>query len=306
MSRRRSSKQDSLELLLDTICNTFGGVLFIAILVVLLLQQTGAGPAATASVSPPMSPVEIQSLAIRMETIAEELPRLRLNRDSQDAIVQSFAPDAIRQMLATRTALNAKEEALQTDVDQRVASLAQLVAGVEVISDENDTVRKRLDEAKERLNAAKNQLDKDRQSRVQEVRLPVLRTERGKTEIGLVMRYERLYVWHEYDSSNTRLGLNTRDFVVIGEAWGGLITRPNPTRGVLLDESESSQEAVRRVLRQFDPKECYLAMIVRPDSHGVFRHVRDRALELGFEYRLMPVETDEAVTDRGGTGGQVQ
>ena len=43
MSRRRSRKQDSLELLLDTICNTFGGVLFIAILVVMLLQQTGRG-----------------------------------------------------------------------------------------------------------------------------------------------------------------------------------------------------------------------------------------------------------------------
>lgn len=39
--RRRTTSADSLELLLDTICNTFGGVLFIAILVVILLRMTG-------------------------------------------------------------------------------------------------------------------------------------------------------------------------------------------------------------------------------------------------------------------------
>ena len=41
MSRRSAAKQDSLELLLDTICNTFGGVLFIAILVVQKVNTVG-------------------------------------------------------------------------------------------------------------------------------------------------------------------------------------------------------------------------------------------------------------------------
>ena len=66
MSRRRTRKQDSLELLLDTICNTFGGVLFIAILVVMLLQQTGGAPAIPSPA--PVSPVELQSLASQMES----------------------------------------------------------------------------------------------------------------------------------------------------------------------------------------------------------------------------------------------
>src|SRR4051812_43846695 len=43
MSRRRTgpTADSSLELLLDTICNTFGGVLFISLLVVILLNHTG-------------------------------------------------------------------------------------------------------------------------------------------------------------------------------------------------------------------------------------------------------------------------
>ena len=44
MRRRRPAENpaDSLELLLDTICNTFGGVLFIALLVALLTHVPAA------------------------------------------------------------------------------------------------------------------------------------------------------------------------------------------------------------------------------------------------------------------------
>src|SRR5688500_11906818 len=39
MRRRRTQPPDSLDLLLDTITNAFGGILFLAILVVLLMQK---------------------------------------------------------------------------------------------------------------------------------------------------------------------------------------------------------------------------------------------------------------------------
>ena len=140
MSRRRSHKQDRLELLLDAICNTFGGVLFIAILepvskptrcvsegdstldiptpsltlrvtfhvlkphlVVMLLQQTGGAPAIRA----PASPVELQSLASHLGSVVSDLERLRQNRDSQQKVAQNFAPEAIRELLARRREVTA-------------------------------------------------------------------------------------------------------------------------------------------------------------------------------------------------------
>lgn len=306
MSRRRTTKQDSLELLLDTICNTFGGVLFIAILVVLLLQQAGTGPATATPAPVPISPVEMQSMTTRLEAVSDDLARLRQNRDSQDAVVQTFAPEAIRQLLATRSDATSRQEALQMEVDQLLASNTALVAQVEGLAVENDAVRTRLDESRTRLRAAQSKLDEERQSRVEEVRLPVMRSAPNKQSIGLVLRYGRMYVWHIYGHGDRRLGLNTDDFVVVGEEGGGLVTMPKPSAGISLDESAPSQESVRQVLRRFDPRVCYLTVIARPDSFGVFRHLRDRALELGFEYRLMPVTTDDPITDRGGTGGNVQ
>ena len=41
MSRRKLVIPDSLELLLDTICNTFGAVIFISILLSLLVRDSG-------------------------------------------------------------------------------------------------------------------------------------------------------------------------------------------------------------------------------------------------------------------------
>ena len=50
MSRKAAPVGDSLDLLLDTICNTFGGILFIAMLVVILTSQISrdAAPSAPA------------------------------------------------------------------------------------------------------------------------------------------------------------------------------------------------------------------------------------------------------------------
>ncbi|MEI8018445.1 MAG: hypothetical protein WCH39_09595 [Schlesneria sp.] len=305
MSRRHAAKQDSLELLLDTICNTFGGVLFIAILVVLLLQQTGTGPA-SAPVVIPVSDLEMQSLMSRMEEVTDELTRMRQNRDSQDAIVQTFAPDAVQQLLAVRSDTTTRQESVQAEVDQLLASNVVLVKQVEGLAIENDSVREQLDQARARLRAVQSRIEEERRSRVEEVRLPVVRTAMGKQEIGLVLRYGRLYVWHKYGRGYERLGLNTDDFVVVSKERDGLVTRPNPLAGVSLDESLESQEKIRRVLRRFDPQSCYFAIIARPDSYSVFRRLRDRVIELGFEYRLIPVGADDPVSDRGGTGGRVQ
>ena len=306
MSRRHAAKQDSLELLLDTICNTFGGVLFIAILVVLLLQQTGTGPTTVAPPAPPLSPVEMQELTSRMELVTEELTRLRQNRDSQDAVVQTFAPEAIRQLLATRAAATTEQEALQSEVDQLLASNTELVARVETLAVENAAVHETLEEARARFEAAQLKLDQSRQSRTQEARMPVVRSAGAKTEIGLVLRYGRMYVWHKYSEGLWRGGLNTDDFVIVSTELGGIVTRPKPNAGTALEDSAASRAAVRKILKQFRPDMSILAIIVRPDSYDAFKYVRDTAIELGFEYRLMPADTDTAIYDRGGSGGSVQ
>jgi hypothetical protein len=305
MSRRRAARaQDSLELLLDTICNTFGGVLFIAILVILLLQQTS--PNSAPPVETEITPAELQMLAIRWESVAGELSRLRENRRSQQTVVDSVAPADLRAQLEERRELTAQQDELQTELDTLLARRADLTIEIEEQTSENEVVRRKAVEADERRDREQSLLDDDRQARMQEIRLPVVRSRPGKQEIGLIMRYGRLYVWHKYGPGYRRHGLNTDDFVVISTDDDELKVRPKPTRGTLVDASPESQAAVTEVLKRFDPRSCYLAVIVRPDSYGEFRHVRDAAIQLGLEYRLIAVGDKDPVADRGGSGGKVQ
>ena len=129
MSRRRAAKQDSLELLLDTICNTFGGVLFIAILVVMLLQQTGKG------VSPPppvtVPPEKLHDLSQQITELTAELIRLKANRESQVSIVDSFSTEEVRELIQRRRELAAKETELQIKANELLAQNAMLAARVE-------------------------------------------------------------------------------------------------------------------------------------------------------------------------------
>ncbi|MGH7138338.1 MAG: hypothetical protein ACREHD_21520, partial [Pirellulales bacterium] len=77
----RRGTASSLDLLLDTICNTFGGVVFIAILVTLLLQMTG-GPQIEA---PPDAAQH------------EELVALENERDEVEARLKSLREAAAQQ-----------------------------------------------------------------------------------------------------------------------------------------------------------------------------------------------------------------
>lgn len=302
MARRRAARQDSLELLLDTICNTFGGVLFIAIMVVMLLLQTGQHPEAREA-SP--APEELQALNQKLATLSNELQRMQEIRASQAAIVESLVPDAIHELLKRREQLLAEQARIQAEVDKRRSENAELAVSVEQVQADIREVEESLRTALDQKEQLQSLLESERQSRTQDVRLPVLRPS-DKHEIGIIIRYGRLYLWHEYDRNLVPIGLNTRDFVILGEEDDGLATRPNPTRGLRLDDSPQTQQAIAELLKPFDRDRFYIATIVRPDSYGAFKFFRDQAIALGYEYRLMPVEADTPIGDRGGSGGQVQ
>ena len=303
MSRRRAVKQDSLELLLDTICNTFGGVLFIAIMVVMLLQNAGEGPE---TVVPAPSPEELEARTEQLATLSAEVLRQQQIQASQTALVDSLVPDTVRDLIERRKQLLAEQISLQTAVDAQQVQNAALAASVARVQSEIEKLKADLRTAREQQAKAQAQLASEQQAKVKDVRLPKQRRADHKQEVGFILRHGRLYLWHDYDGNQQRLGLNLRDFVIISDEGDHLVTRPKPTAGIPLEDTPECRNAIDKLLRPFDPKRYTLCTIARPDSYGEFQHFRNRALALGYEYRLMPTEIDSPISDRGGTGGSVQ
>lgn len=303
MSRRRVVKQDSLELLLDTICNTFGGVLFIAIMVVMLLQNAGQAPG---PVVPAPSPEELDSRTQQLATLSAEVLRQQQIQASQTALVDSLVPDTVRDLIEQRKRLLTEQARLQTAVDAQQVQNAALAASVARVQTKIEKLNADLRTAKEKQAKVQAQLASEKQARVKDVRLPKQRRSNHKQEVGFILRHGRLYLWHDYDANQRRIGLNLRDFVIVSDKGDHLVTRPNPTAGIPLEDTAECRKAIDTLLRPFDPREHSLCAIARPDSYGEFQYFRNRVLALGYEYRLMPVESDSPVSDRGGTGGRVQ
>ncbi|HIK37799.1 MAG: hypothetical protein NZ901_12650 [Geminocystis sp.] len=88
---------------------------------------------------------------------------------------------------------------------------------------------------------------------------------------------------------------NGKYIVTIGEN-GGIVFQPRK------DVSGETIEEFVNFLKQLNPRENYIAFIVRPDSFRVFRKARQTAWNLGFDVGWEPLEYDSVLVF--GSGGR--
>lgn len=305
--RRRTAPDDSLELLLDTICNTFGGVLFIAILVVLLLQVSPESnrqkePVQESGVTDEVAALQSQEI----ELLERQIEFEKESRQSNEEVIDQLATAELRQLIKDKHAAEQEEIRLQKALEELAGRTDELKEKASLTQAEIESLQENAEELKELKQELEEQYDENRSERTLNIGLPKTRDAPLKQEIGLVLRYGRLYLWHEYDSNLRRSGLNEADFIVVSDKGGALFTRPDPTRGILLDGSEEMKNKIRNLLRRFKDHDLYPVLVVRPDSFGVFRHARDVIVSMGFEYRLIHVPDGLPVQDRGGRADFVQ
>lgn len=304
MARRRKHDGGSLELLLDTICNTFGGIVFIAILVVILLQfsqpQSEQQPVERAD------PIVLEQRRNEMAVLKAKTIRAREAATSQRQTLEKFAPDAVREQLRDHRQLVGAADKLTDERDEFLSKNSRAAQEIESLTNEIQKTREQLQAARQQANDLESQIETKRTERTENSRLPVVRAPGLRRSIGLILRYGRMYVWHRYDQFGNRRGLNTDEFAIVEVRDDKVITRPIPTAGVVLDGSEASEQLIKKRLRPFEPSNIYITAVVRPDSFREFRYLRDILIELGFNYRLMPSQADSPVADRGGTADQVQ
>jgi len=321
MPRKSGSSGESLELLLDTICNTFGGVLFLAMLVSLLLSQK-------------QRTVEQSPADPRAAMSEADFVRLRTRADDASRAVESLTEQA---RSARRAALDlavpdsevlvAAMEAAETEVEQAAARRAQLlleIAGEQAaaarasraaVADDRERqelvaaaerTRKRLEmvlaERSELLESAvRIRDDLARRATVETTGKAPRMRKTDKVECGVLLRYGRLY--RMKDLQGDGLTTNDRDFAVTP----GLVAntaRAKPHAGVDVGTIEGRESAFRRVLADFPSSRWYVCLVVYPDSFEEFLIVKNWLVEHGYEYRIMP--TADSVVDQGASETFVQ
>ena len=323
MARKSDLNDSSLELLLDTICNTFGGVLFLAMLVSLLLTQTRKRSELEAEATDPVPAVSAADL-VRLDARADEAERELAQLEAVVADVRKMGGqmadpgyreklDAMQEAVRAENALASRRVRVLREIADAQAATARAAGKTAATERERAEAESQLEVARERLEAATREREQLVQSAIRlrddSARAATMSTtgraprerDTDKSEFGVMLKYGRMYLMHNYGTGAREV--NTKDFVLTP----GLLNNtaePKPNAGLDLKDRSLSAADLRRYLASHPAREWYPCLVVHPDSFQEFLTLKAALVSLGYEYRLMP--TDKGVFDGGGTGGRVQ
>ncbi len=302
MSKRRRGGDSSLELLLDTICNTFGGVLFVAILIVIMLRMTSKSEAeGDSSQVSEAEQLELKRQQAELEGTAETLRQATEGFDEPLKVADSAAAELVNE-------LKNQQQARQNLLQDRLKTLDSIVthqARINEAARENEQHEKREQATRGRKSELEATLRTEIASRSQQVEYSRAR-QSGKQEIPALLRYGRFYLLYRYGAAGHPLGLNTDEFIVLDETLIQTRTTPMPHAGTVVADGPQATRELNSKLDAFHPERDYIAVLVWPDSFEHFGVLKKVLVQRGFEYRLIPAKDGGEYSNRGGSRDGVQ
>lgn len=291
MSRRHHEPDDSLELLLDPICNMFGTIMFVA-LIAALLALTRSGVVVSDAVS--AMEREQASAVSQMQGRATELERtLSTLPAGEGRELDQAAADRVERALG--------------EVARREVLIERYQDTVKTARENMDDVASQVEPMRTELTRVRDAVEAARRSKDRQVRTPLER------EVSL---FEfTVVVWNDQLFAICDLTTRPRDACEWLRCWNqkhvvpARCTTPvfecsrvniHIARSIMLREGAGIKigdiEALRNnpdfiaLLKTLDPATDLIGMVVAPDSFDAFAVVKDAFLSAGFNYSVEPCE----------------
>ncbi|HCS51632.1 hypothetical protein [Rubinisphaera sp.] len=292
--RRSATRDDSLELLLDTICNMFGGIVFISLLVVLMLDSSrGLVP----THEEPIDEVEIQKLKEDLTIAKTELERVHQARIQQIEFLAKYVPDDLQDRLLELETLSDQHSGLEKkSLELRENNFETLTALNHTKQSLNSSAEKH-----DKLNSEVQKLTSEVDAVIDEqsVSFPRAGRKYGVTAIQVSIRFNRLYFRHDLAELHIGNWLpNLEDYVITENDTEFFQVQVRPTGGIDLSDKSHARILIRERLRNYSTSNWSISMTLWPDSFESFRPLREVLSELG--YNFTAITPDSAVYDRGG------
>jgi hypothetical protein len=284
MSRKSSASSDSLDLLLDTICNTFGGVLFIAMLVIILLNMSGDQAASV----PPTPDAETQLATAQAELVRvqAELEQLRRAAAEQAKLASQFSDPQVKSLLSNMTASQQQTTAAAATTAANLQAAADKQRDINQMASDLAALEAALSRAQEQLAAVESQLKQERELRTRTVSLPKQK-QTTKDQVAFLLQGGKLYAYMRIGATGTP-ELDPRDTKVVTVGMETFL-EPVPGGGAVVNPAGGSTGTFSQKFKGWQPSQHFIAVAVWPDSFEHFPAVRQVLVEQGFEYQLLPM-----------------
>lgn len=281
MRRLRSTPDESLDLLLDTLCDVFSTVILIACLLALFTAHQAPAPGDPAGISG----MQGRLLAERIEAAKSELAGLRKITDK----IKDLGQDKLQALIHERDELQATQNRLRetqpknsdtTVSKDPVGDLTKLRSEVKAQDQlyEDTKARKEAADKKARdlaaqIQSIRSQIASNDEKRVEHVRFPKERAV-TKTPLNILLKYGAVYPLLNASGENfsglKRVDKGDERFEAI----------PKKSEGMLMTDKADLQ----RLLASYKRSGGYVSLNVYPDSFETFRAFKQLILEAGLDY----------------------
>ncbi|MFN9770762.1 MAG: hypothetical protein ACK56J_17005 [Planctomycetota bacterium] len=289
MSRRRrnSMNNDSLDMLLDTITNTFGGILLVALLLVLLIRNTTAQQADVAD-EERVTVAEQQKLQVEMERLQERRETLRQSTQMLQDLEANFAEPGKQQLAEELGKLLGEVNALQEQKQQLEAAAAALKSQAAKL--ESDKLAGQQDAVGLQAALASAELDLKNELALRTRTMDLPREQYTNKALTAVFLLKGKLYFPDRGTGRAGFQINLDQFESCEETAANLVLssgeayRVKPAAGVAIERS-----VIQRNLAKLPATDFYLTIICDRESFETFRGFKDVLVELGYEHRIMPV-----------------
>lgn len=278
--RTTADSTESLELLLDTICNTFGAVIFISMLVAILVSQSSRQQAPDELIEDP----EVVSAVVQDEIrVAQEKLRVLSGQLRQQEVVKSRFATEESLMLAGK---------VKQQTQQRIRFMQEKSEAVKELTDSSSTsaiLQNTIQQQQAAFDAAasenqrlREEISKQEELAARTARIPQVRRT-TKQSVAFALDDGRLIRMTTPDGT-----VDTTDCELANEN-GGRVVRPRQGQGLPVSANVSPSQIAKR-FEGIETKTQFVILFVARDSFAEFVAVKDKLVEIGIEYdvRIFP------------------
>jgi len=286
--KRAESEASSFYLLLDMMCNAFGGIIFIGLLIAIISNS--------------MSRQENHSEAAGVQNLGEVEKNIevsRLNREKQDlqataARIKETLGQADNSSLsvAETTALISSNAQLQLEIIALASSNASLSSAVAdcMKSAEASTISKA--DIKEQLKRLSEELRQKREELTRTVRLPRLHAVEGKQSVFFAIKDGKCYALTDVSTKHSPWLHRDydKDEAVVESGPGLDVIELRDKAGQVVKPGCEGEGKIAQAIANLD-KECeFPSFSVYTNSFGEFNYMKTLFVKRGFEYNWIIAE----------------
>ncbi len=281
MRKLRPHSEESIDLLLDTICDVFGGFVFIACLLALLTNHNTPTPDDPAGTSGMQGRV----LAEKLEAAKSELAGLQKINEKNKSLGQDKLQTLVRERNELQATLDRLRKQQPTNSDMAVSKdpvgdLIEIRSEVKALDQRHADAKARKEAAEKKardlaaqIQSIRSKITAEDEKHVEHVRFPKER-QITKSAMNILLKYGCLYPL--VDSSGEKFSGLTR-VAKSGEDYDAI---PKKSEGIPITDTAT----IRKVLASYKRWGGYVSLNVYPDSFETFRAIKALILEAGLEY----------------------